>query len=76
MTRRQISLRAFDPEHKKLMMAHRNARGGEKTRALEALRNYVTASLPKPRRRGRRIAAGVVSASLRSGRTAAIRSAQ
>lgn len=51
MTKRQISLRAFDPEHKRLMLAYRNARGGDKTRTLKALQGYVTAALPKRRAR-------------------------
>lgn len=48
MTRRQIALRAFDPEHKRLMLAYRHARGGERTKAWKALCDYVTGLLPKP----------------------------
>lgn len=49
MTKRQIALRAFDAEHKRLMLAYRNARGGDKTRTLKALQKYVTAGLAKER---------------------------
>lgn len=45
MTRRQISARAFDAEHKRLMLAYRNARGGEKSKTLKALQAHVLASL-------------------------------
>lgn len=51
MTRRAISRQAFDDEHKRLMLAYRNARGGEKTRALGRLQAYVTGLLKKGRRR-------------------------
>lgn len=50
MTRRQIAARAFDPEHKRLMLAYRNARGGDKTRAWKALQAYVTANLNAERK--------------------------
>ena len=45
MTKRMISARAFDPEHKKLMLAYQRARGGDRLRALAALKNYVTGRL-------------------------------
>ena len=45
MSRKQIARMAFDPEHKRLMAAYRNATGGHKTKALAALRAYVTACL-------------------------------
>lgn len=45
MTRRQISRRAMDEQHKKLMLAYRNARGGSRTSAWKALRDYVTGEL-------------------------------
>jgi hypothetical protein len=41
MTRRQISARAFDEEHKRLMHAARNARGGLKGSAQKKLVLYV-----------------------------------
>lgn len=47
MTRRQISRRACDAEHRRLMLAYRNARGGERTKAWRRLRDYVTAALKK-----------------------------
>ena len=47
MTRRQISARAIDHEHRRLMLAWRNARGGEKAKALKDLQAYVTGLLPK-----------------------------
>lgn len=45
MTKRQIANRAIDPEHRRLMLAYRNARGGSRTAAWKALRDYVTATL-------------------------------
>jgi hypothetical protein len=45
MTRRQICARAIDPTHKRLMLAWRNARGGEKAKALRDLRAYMTEKL-------------------------------
>lgn len=61
MTRRQLVVRAFDPEHKRLLLAAHAARGGEKTRAQERVTAYVTACLveaglasARPRRRRRR----------------------
>jgi len=45
LTRRQIARRAHDAEHKRLMLAYRNARGGEKLKALGRLKDYVTGRL-------------------------------
>lgn len=45
MTRRQIQARAVDAEHKRLMLAYRAARGGERTRAWRRMRDYVAALL-------------------------------
>jgi hypothetical protein len=45
MTKRQIGRWAFDDEHKRLLMAYRNARGGERTKAFNALQAYVNGLL-------------------------------
>ncbi len=45
MNKRQIARRAHDEAHKKLMLAYHRARGGEKLRALAALKAYVTERL-------------------------------
>lgn len=45
MTKRQISTRAISPEHKRLMLAYRNARGGDRTKTLKALQDFMTAAL-------------------------------
>jgi len=45
MTKRMIAARAHDAEHKRLMLAYRNARGGEKLKALGRLNAYVTGRL-------------------------------
>lgn len=45
MTRRMIAARALDAEHRRLMLAYRAARGGERTRAWKRLRDYVAALL-------------------------------
>lgn len=42
MTRRQIARRAFDAEHRRLLLAVRTAPSGQKQRAKDALRAYVT----------------------------------
>lgn len=56
MTRRQLARRAFDPVHKRLALAAHDAAGGQKLRAEERLKNYVTACLAsvRPVRRRRR----------------------
>lgn len=45
MTKRQIAARAISPEHKKLMLAYRNAAGGHRTKARKALQDFMTAAL-------------------------------
>ncbi len=45
MNKRQIARRAFDADHKALMLAYQRARGGEKLKALAKLKQYVTARL-------------------------------
>jgi hypothetical protein len=45
MTRRQITKRAVDQEHKRLMLKYKNATGGQKSTALKALQKYVTEQL-------------------------------
>lgn len=45
MNKRQIARRAHDAEHKRLMLAYRNARGGEKLKALGRLKDYVLGRL-------------------------------
>ena len=45
MTRRMIAARAIDAEHRRLMLAYRAARGGERTRAWRRLRDYVASLL-------------------------------
>jgi hypothetical protein len=51
MTRRQLTRRAIDPQHKRLMMAAHNARGGDKSRAQKKLRDYMTSLLGAVRNR-------------------------
>ncbi len=45
MTRRQIGRAAFDAEHRALLLRVRHSRGVERVRAINALRDFVTASL-------------------------------
>ena len=45
MNRCQIARRAFDAEHKRLMLAYHRARGGDRLRRLRELQAYVTARL-------------------------------
>lgn len=45
MTRRQIASRAFDAEHRRLLLAVRTAPPGQKQKAKDAVTAYVTACL-------------------------------
>ncbi len=45
MSRRQMRARALDPEHLRLMLAYRHARGGDRLRRLRELQAYVTERL-------------------------------
>ncbi len=49
MTKNMIARRAFEAQHKALMLAYKRARGGEKLRALAKLKSYVTARLKEAR---------------------------
>lgn len=42
MTRRMLAARAFDATHRRLMLAYRNARGGERIKTRKQLQDYVT----------------------------------
>lgn len=42
MNRKQISRRAFDPEHRRLLLAVRTAPSGQKQKAKDAVQAYVT----------------------------------
>jgi hypothetical protein len=49
MTKRQIARSSFDDEHKRLRLACRNARGGERIKAQQKLEAYVRSLLKGPR---------------------------
>ncbi len=49
LNKRQVARRAFDPDHKALMLAYSRARGGERLKALAALKAYVTKRLQEAR---------------------------
>ncbi len=49
MTKRQIGRRAFNAEHKILMLAYQRAKGGSRLKALGKLKAYVTARLKEAR---------------------------
>ncbi len=42
MNRKQISRRAFDSEHRRLLLAVRTAAPGQKQKAKDAVQDYVT----------------------------------
>ena len=45
MTRREISRKAFDAEHKRLLLAVRHSRGPARTKALKELNAYILGTL-------------------------------
>lgn len=45
----KIGRSAVDPQHRKLMLEYRNARGGEKLKALAKLKAYVLGRLQEAR---------------------------
>lgn len=47
MNKRQIYRRAFNAEHRRLMLAYHRARGGDRLRRLKELKAYVTAELKR-----------------------------
>jgi hypothetical protein len=43
--KRQVARRAFDPEHRRLMLAYARARGGDRLRRLRELQQWMVAQL-------------------------------